>query len=73
MTEPQVAETGHPFSYGIGVWLHPDGSALLLDGCDLGVSFRSVYQHATGRVTTVVGNTTEGAFPIARVLRERLI
>ena len=70
MTQPSSSETGHPFRYGMGFWLEPTGPQVVLDGCDHGVSFRSVHDPSSGLTATVVNNTTDGAWPIARQLRQ---
>jgi CubicO group peptidase (beta-lactamase class C family) len=57
--------------YGLGFWLHRSSDAVILEGSDAGVSFRSVHDPA-GKIThTVISNTSEGAWPIARLLNER--
>lgn len=58
--------------YGLGFWLHPTRLIAILEGCDAGVSFRSVHDPATDTTHTVISNTTEGAWPLARYLDERL-
>ena len=58
--------------YGLGFWLEPAGDAVALEGSDAGVSFRTVHDPARGLTHTVVSNTTDGAWPIARLLRDRL-
>ena len=58
--------------YGLGFWLHPTTSAVRLEGYDAGVSFRSVHNPDSGLTYTVVSNTSEGAWPIARHLAEVL-
>ena len=55
-------------TYGTGVWLQPNG-AHAMEGSDAGVSFRSVHHPTTGIIATVVSNTSEGAWPLARLLR----
>jgi CubicO group peptidase (beta-lactamase class C family) len=69
MTTAVTRDTGHPFGYGMGFWLDEAGR-VLLDGCDHGVSCRSVHDPASGRSTSVLSNTTSGAFPVARRLHE---
>jgi CubicO group peptidase (beta-lactamase class C family) len=54
--------------YGLGFWL--DGSRLRLEGMDAGVSFFSIHDPRSGETRTVVSNTTNGAWPLARFLRE---
>ena len=58
--------------YGLGFWLEPTSDAVALEGSDAGVSFRSVHDPARRITHTVVSNTTDGAWPIARLLRDRL-
>ena len=54
--------------YGLGVYVHPDGPALLMEGYDAGVSMRSIHDPDTKTTATVLGNTSEGAWPIAELL-----
>jgi hypothetical protein len=56
--------------YGLGFWLHPTGESAILEGYDAGVSCRSVHDPVTGTTSTVLSNTTDGAWPIARLLRD---
>ena len=58
--------------YGLGFWLHPTGEAVILEGFDAGVSFRSVHDPRTGITHTVVSNSSYGAWPITRRLEELL-
>ncbi len=58
--------------YGLGFWLHASTGAVSLEGCDAGASFRSVHDPGSGITHTVLSNTTEGAWPITRLLDERL-
>ena len=58
--------------YGLGFWLHPRTSAVVLEGHDAGVSFRSVCDPDAGITHTVLANWTDGAWPLARYLAERL-
>lgn len=58
--------------YGLGFWLHPTRPIAILEGCDAGVSFRSVHDPETDTTHTVIANTTEGAWPLARHLAEQL-
>ena len=57
--------------YGLGFWLDATTEAVLLVGMDAGVSFWSLHDPCTGLTATVVSNTSDGAWPIARRLRER--
>ena len=58
--------------YGLGFWLQATGPAVILEGMDAGVSFHSRHDAGEGFTWTVVSNTTDGAWPIARHLRELL-
>ena len=64
----EVAEESR--RYGLGFWLHESSSAVILEGSDAGVSFRSVHDPAAGTTSTVISNTSSGAWPIARLLDE---
>lgn len=57
--------------YGMGFWLDPAGPAVILGGADAGVSFRTVHDPVDGVTHTVVSNTTDGAWPVARYLRDQ--
>jgi CubicO group peptidase (beta-lactamase class C family) len=56
--------------YGLGFWLHETGDAVMLEGYDAGVSFRSMRDPGRGITRTVISNTSEGAWPIARFFAE---
>jgi CubicO group peptidase (beta-lactamase class C family) len=68
MTTPVTSDTGNRYRYGLGFWLAPQGPVVMMEGCDHGVSFRSWCDPTSGRVATVAANTTEGAWPVARLL-----
>jgi CubicO group peptidase (beta-lactamase class C family) len=57
--------------YGLGFWLDATTEAVLLVGMDAGVSFWSLHDPRTDLTATVVSNTSDGAWPIARRLREQ--
>ena len=56
--------------YGLGFWLHESSAVVILIGFDAGVSFRSVHDPAGAFTCTVLSNTTNGAWPVARLLEE---
>ena len=58
--------------YGLGFWLHASSDVVLLEGHDAGVSFRSAHDPASTTTWTVISNTSEGAWPMARLLDQRL-
>jgi CubicO group peptidase (beta-lactamase class C family) len=80
MKPESVAELVRPRSelpdgsrrYGLGFWLDASSDAVLLVGRDAGVSFWSTYDPARRLTATVISNTAEGAWPIAKLLAERL-
>ena len=58
--------------YGLGFWLHASTDAVMLEGCDAGVSFRTVHDPRSRVTHTVISNTSDGAWPFARCLVDRL-
>ncbi|MDX6435294.1 MAG: hypothetical protein QOK34_128 [Gaiellaceae bacterium] len=66
-TDPEAAKR-----YGLGFWLAKTGDVAMLEGSDAGVSFWSAHDPGTSVTSTVISNTTDAAWPIARLLRERL-
>lgn len=54
---------------GLGFYRHEHGgNAVLIEGCDAGVSFRSTHDADSGLTVTVLGNTMEGAWPVIEAL-----
>jgi CubicO group peptidase (beta-lactamase class C family) len=72
IVRPRSDVPSESMRYGLGFWLHPTGDAVILDGSDAGVSFRTVHSAATGVTHTVLSNTTAGAWPVTRRLSELL-
>ncbi|WP_327011140.1 beta-lactamase family protein [Dactylosporangium sp. NBC_01737] len=72
MLEPRSDVPGEQRRYGLGFWLPGTGPAVILEGYDAGVSFRSVHDPGTALTYTVVSNTSDGAWPVARRLGELL-
>jgi CubicO group peptidase (beta-lactamase class C family) len=72
MVRPLSDVPSESMRHGLGFWLHPTSGAVILDGSDAGVSFRTVHDEATGVTQTVLSNTTAGAWPVARRLAEVL-
>lgn len=65
---PRGALPSGSMRYGLGFWLHASSEVVMLEGSDAGVSFRSVHDPSVPRTHTVVSNTSEGAWPLARAL-----
>jgi CubicO group peptidase (beta-lactamase class C family) len=70
MVRPRSEEPSESRRYGLGFWLDGAGPAVILEGYDAGVSFRSIHDPGSRGTATVVSNWTDGAWPIARLLRD---
>jgi hypothetical protein len=68
MMRPRSDAPAHSKRYGLGFWLHASSDAVILEGSDAGVSFRSLHDPRTQVTFTVISNTAGGAWPIARYL-----
>jgi CubicO group peptidase (beta-lactamase class C family) len=72
LVRPRSDVPGGSMRYGLGFWLHASSNVVTLEGCDAGVSFRSGHDPRRSITYTVISNTSDGAWPIARLLDERL-
>jgi CubicO group peptidase (beta-lactamase class C family) len=70
MVRPRSDAPAHSKRYGLGLWLHASSDAVILEGYDAGVSFRSLHDPAAQLTQMVISNTADGAWPIARYLEE---
>jgi CubicO group peptidase (beta-lactamase class C family) len=70
MTLPRSESPEDDRRYGLGFWLPAGGDAIQLEGYDAGISFLSTCVPSTGAIETVISNWTDGAWPVARFLRE---
>jgi CubicO group peptidase (beta-lactamase class C family) len=70
MTRPRHDVPSENKRYGLGCWVHATTDAVILEGYDAGVSFQSGHDAARGWTWTVMANTSEGAWPMARLLGE---
>jgi CubicO group peptidase (beta-lactamase class C family) len=68
MLRPRSVVPRQSMRYGLGFWLHASTDAVILEGRDAGVSFRSLHDRRTHVTVTVISNTADGAWPIARYL-----
>src|SRR3954453_3520974 len=73
MVRPRSDATKHSKRYALGFWLHASNDAVLLEGHDAGVSFRSVHDPGAGVTLTVISNTSDGAWPVTRQLEDALL
>ena len=58
--------------YGLGFWLRADRDTVFLEGYDAGASFRSARDPAGGVGYTVISNTSDGAWPIVKIIDSAL-
>jgi CubicO group peptidase (beta-lactamase class C family) len=72
MVVPRSEAPEEQMRYGRGFWLHPTTEAAAIVGSDAGVSFHSVHDPRQDLTHTVISNTTEGAWPLARHLKQHL-
>jgi CubicO group peptidase (beta-lactamase class C family) len=72
MLRPRSDVRSHSLRYGLGFWLHETRDAVMLEGFDAGVSFRTVRDQAARITHTVISNTSDGAWPLTRHLDEAL-
>lgn len=72
MVRPRSDVPSESRRYGLGFWLHPTNDRVMLEGYDAGVSFRSTHDPASHLTHTVISNSSEGAWPIARLLDQLL-
>jgi CubicO group peptidase (beta-lactamase class C family) len=72
MVAPRSDVPSESMRYGLGFWLHESGDAVMLEGSDAGVSFRTVHDPAGRYTHTVLSNTTAGAWPVTLHLDELL-
>jgi CubicO group peptidase (beta-lactamase class C family) len=72
MVRPRSDVPAASMRYGLGFWLHQSRGAVMLEGYDAGVSFRTVHDPEAGFSHTVLSNTSDGAWPITRHLDDLL-
>ncbi len=80
VTLERVAQMVRPHSdwpqesrrYGLGFHLHATDDGIWLEGHDAGVSFTTAHQPSSSITYTVVSNWSEGAWPIVKLLEDRI-
>ena len=72
LVRPRSSEPDGSKRYGLGFWVHGSSEVVMLEGSDAGVSFWSAHDPERRTTHTVISNTTDGAWPIARLFVERL-
>jgi CubicO group peptidase (beta-lactamase class C family) len=70
MTTPRPGSEAEGMRYGLGMWLHATGPALIMEGCDVGVSFRSTRDPISGLTATVYSNTWDGGWDMVKALNK---
>ena len=72
MTRPRSDSPEDDRRYGLGFWLHGTTDAVMLEGYDAGVSFRSLHDPVARVTATVISNWSNGAWPLVPLLEEAL-
>ena len=72
LVRPRSDVPDQPRRYGLGFWLHESSDVVMMVGSDAGVSFWSAHDPKRTVTATVISNTSDGAWPIARLLAESL-
>jgi CubicO group peptidase (beta-lactamase class C family) len=72
MVRPRSDKPDGSGRYGLGFHLDATGDPVWLEGYDAGVSFASVHERSSSTTYTVLSNWSTGAWPMWRVLDERL-
>jgi CubicO group peptidase (beta-lactamase class C family) len=68
MTRPRHDVPDEGMRYGMGFWIHRTHPALILEGYDAGASFRSTHIIDAQTTVSVLGNSSEGAWPVIATL-----
>jgi CubicO group peptidase (beta-lactamase class C family) len=68
MTRPRHVVPSEGLRYGMGMWLGLTGPQLMMEGYDAGVSFRSTHNPRNETTVSVLGNSSEGAWPVIGAL-----
>jgi CubicO group peptidase (beta-lactamase class C family) len=72
LIRPRSDVPAESMRYGLGFWLHATGAAVMLEGYDAGVSFRTVHDPGAALTHTTISNTSDGAWPLTRHLDQLL-
>jgi CubicO group peptidase (beta-lactamase class C family) len=72
MTTPRSDVPGNHARYGMGFWLGADNDTVFLEGYDAGISARTMHRPSTATTCTVLANSSEGAWPLVRLLCDEL-
>jgi CubicO group peptidase (beta-lactamase class C family) len=72
MVRPRSDVPSESKRYGLGFWLAQHSDTVILEGFDAGVSFWSVHDPRSAITCTVISNSSDGAWPLARRLNDLL-
>jgi CubicO group peptidase (beta-lactamase class C family) len=72
MIRPRSDVPSESMRYGLGFWRHASTDAVMLEGADAGVSFRTVLDPSARITHSVLSNTSSGAWPITKHLDRSL-
>jgi CubicO group peptidase (beta-lactamase class C family) len=72
MTRPRFDVPSERKRYGLGLWLGRRDSSLMLEGSDAGASFRTTHLPETRTTVTVLGNSSDGAWPVVSALADAI-
>jgi CubicO group peptidase (beta-lactamase class C family) len=70
MTRPLFDAGYQGMHYGLGIYVRGTGPRLVMEGYDAGVSFRSTHDPVTATTVSVIGNSSEGAWPVVSALAD---
>ena len=70
MIRPRFDVPDEGLRYGMGLYLGGSGPQLIMEGYDAGVSFRSTHNPRTTTTVSVLGNSSEGAWPLVYTLAD---
>ncbi|MET0829130.1 MAG: serine hydrolase domain-containing protein [Microbacterium sp.] len=70
MIRPRFDVPEERMRYGMGLYLGLTGPQVVMEGYDAGVSFRSTHNPRTATTVTVIGNSSEGAWPVVYALAD---
>ena len=68
MTAPRHDVPDEDLRSALGFWLHRSHPALVIEGYDAGVSFRSTHLVGSRTTVSVLGNSSQGAWPVVATL-----
>jgi len=70
MTRPRFDVPEEGLRYGMGLYLGATGPQLIMEGYDAGVSFRSTHNPVTRTTVSILGNSSEGGWPLVYTLAD---